>query len=629
MALANLYPARPGPRKIRLLELVSPPDADVPAYNLKEHSLDSDKETSFEALSYVWGDPTVRRELTVEGQTVAVTVNLWNALRQLAVRSGFHPPLWVDALCVNQEDLVEREEQASLVGEIYGGAARVVVWLGPDPEGECTEAPELVEMIYKKCEQMAKERGQEILPFAHELAQVSEDEAFLDVSPSKIVTAMGQANIPQSAWQSLRRLFDSKWFTRIWCVQEIGFAKCGLLFLGAMEPILWERLAVVITWYKAQDLNRKGYELPLIMKGSMYYYGLNMFIGVHVDGHEGAEALVAALWRFHPFKATDPRDKVYGLVGLLRKSGTELPVEIRYVDTSIADVCTAVAMALIEERGDLKILASIHHSSANVDVDVRDDIPSWVPRWDGGSGLLALDRGFKPGVIPTACGPHIDAEISDSRPGTLQLKGLSFGQVEYVSRLMARDLFSVNDDMENEAWAGLGLFIDLWNHATADDADEGSIDRLARTLTAGNHARRLHKPSAEELEQFHSDFLGWMALVFEKRGIEPQTGVSPTNLLNGRDAYPMQFARLARMYCQERRIFWTSSGFMGLGPPGMEGGHEVVILRGGSTPYVLKQRGDEWLYVGDSYIDEIMFGECYSGKVKGWTQPEEREFRLV
>ncbi|KAJ3500616.1 hypothetical protein NM208_g17104 [Fusarium decemcellulare] len=457
MASHNICPSRPGPRTIRLLEIISAPDANVLEYKFREHCLDDP--LPFEALSYVWGDPTDRLELTVEGQTVLVTVNLWCALQQLSFRHE-HPPLWVDAICINQEDLVERQEQAALVGEIYGGAACVMVWLGPDADKECFEAYGLVKLIYRECGRLAQDKGCDVSTFAYRLAQTSDDKAFCEVTVSQIETAMAEANVPASAWQCLRRLFDSRWFTRIWCVQEIGFARSALILLGGMEPIPWEWLAVVTAWYKSHDLNNKV--LPPAIDSVMYYYALYMLVGVEVDGHEGAEALIAALWRFHPFQATDPRDKVYGLLGLLGKSGQKLPMELRYVDTSVADVYAAAAMALINERRDLKILAFIHHTSEYIDADLTDGMPSWVPRWDTGPGLSSLNRNYRPGATITACGPHIYAEVSDSSPLTLEVKGLSFGQVDFVSRLIHGDLVSnLRDDVESVSVES--KILRLWN----------------------------------------------------------------------------------------------------------------------------------------------------------------------
>ena len=87
----------------------------------------------FIALSYVWGDPSVKREIYIGESSVLVRVNLEAALRQLRnhsrVQEGFR--IWIDALCINQADLVERAVQVLRMKDIYARAWRVVVWLGP------------------------------------------------------------------------------------------------------------------------------------------------------------------------------------------------------------------------------------------------------------------------------------------------------------------------------------------------------------------------------------------------------------------------------------------------------------------------------------------------------------------
>ena len=87
----------------------------------------------FVALSYVWGDPTVRCEIYIGESSVLVPVNLEAALRQLRnnnrIQQGFR--IWIDALCINRTDLIERVAQVLRMKDIYARAWRVVVWLGP------------------------------------------------------------------------------------------------------------------------------------------------------------------------------------------------------------------------------------------------------------------------------------------------------------------------------------------------------------------------------------------------------------------------------------------------------------------------------------------------------------------
>ncbi|KAI1300598.1 HET-domain-containing protein [Xylaria venustula] len=88
----------------------------------------------FVALSYVWGDPTAKREVFVDGIPVPVTANLEAALRELRyhvrIQEGFL--VWADALCINQKDLDERAVQVAKMKDIYRAAWQVVIWLGPE-----------------------------------------------------------------------------------------------------------------------------------------------------------------------------------------------------------------------------------------------------------------------------------------------------------------------------------------------------------------------------------------------------------------------------------------------------------------------------------------------------------------
>ena len=84
------------------------------------------------ALSYVWGDPSVTREIYVDSVPVPVTANLEAALLQLRnhsrIRQGFL--IWIDALRINQADLEERTVQVARMNDIYTRAWHTVVWLG-------------------------------------------------------------------------------------------------------------------------------------------------------------------------------------------------------------------------------------------------------------------------------------------------------------------------------------------------------------------------------------------------------------------------------------------------------------------------------------------------------------------
>jgi hypothetical protein len=141
---------------IRLLELVSDPSADddTPiSCNLRVISLDhAMKRDAYIALSYMWGTEDASRRVLLNGKAVRVRQNLWDFLRQSRRdqqrrarrlkrqkrnRAGDAKInyFWIDALCINQSDTLERNRQVALMGQIYTHASSVLIWLGASKGG--------------------------------------------------------------------------------------------------------------------------------------------------------------------------------------------------------------------------------------------------------------------------------------------------------------------------------------------------------------------------------------------------------------------------------------------------------------------------------------------------------------
>jgi Heterokaryon incompatibility protein (HET) len=83
----------------------------------------------YEALSYVWGKSDETLPIRIGEHDLPTTPNLHEALTSLRHRY-IERVIWVDALCINQADVTEKEQQILLMAKIYGQANRVVVWLG-------------------------------------------------------------------------------------------------------------------------------------------------------------------------------------------------------------------------------------------------------------------------------------------------------------------------------------------------------------------------------------------------------------------------------------------------------------------------------------------------------------------
>jgi hypothetical protein len=114
--------------QIRLFTLSPPnssPDSEIIRGTLKSVDL---RRWKYKALSYEWGDPNLSRTIVVDGMKLYVTENLWQALFHL--QKDTRLPIWIDSICINQCNLLERNHQVSMMKEIYGSASMVLSWLG-------------------------------------------------------------------------------------------------------------------------------------------------------------------------------------------------------------------------------------------------------------------------------------------------------------------------------------------------------------------------------------------------------------------------------------------------------------------------------------------------------------------
>jgi hypothetical protein len=119
---------------IRLLRLLPNEDEAAPLHcEFCNYSLQTSRPRThrYEALSYVWGNPNETLPIYMHGNKFSITVNLHAALLRLRDYT-FERIIWVDAICINQNDTKEKDHQVKLMAKIYSNAHRVIVWLGEE-----------------------------------------------------------------------------------------------------------------------------------------------------------------------------------------------------------------------------------------------------------------------------------------------------------------------------------------------------------------------------------------------------------------------------------------------------------------------------------------------------------------
>ena len=185
-------------------------------------SLEHDSELDpapYEALSYVWGDVSVRVPIFLENKILFVTSNLFSALEHLRYPHRDRV-LWADAVCIDQDNYSERSQQVLLMAKIYSNAYRVLVWLGREG-GDSALAMDVTQRVSEFVDNERRDSG----------SAEPDEQRPLDLTESELT--------------ALENLFTQRdWWRRLWVVQEIALATRARLICGA-RTLNWDVLTTL------------------------------------------------------------------------------------------------------------------------------------------------------------------------------------------------------------------------------------------------------------------------------------------------------------------------------------------------------------------------------------------------
>lgn len=263
---------------------------------------------NYDALSYCWGDATDKTWVSCNGQRLALTKNLLNAIRRFRRKSEI-VTLWIDQISINQEDLEERNSQVQLMGKIYKSAANVLIWL-VDEADKSSMATEIISSL--------------------------SDNLDKDIH-----------SWTAKEWRALGALLSRPWFSRMWVLQELGVASSATFVCGRQE-IDWQHVSDMISYMQNTGLwlgvfGSSGYSSSVLAYGRLASLQL---IRKEIS-NQGTVCSLIALCTSMYFDATDPRDKIYALTGLCACNGHSIQPDY---SKDILDVYRETALAFLFRR---------------------------------------------------------------------------------------------------------------------------------------------------------------------------------------------------------------------------------------------------------------------------------------
>jgi hypothetical protein len=264
-------------KKIRLIHLL-PGHRDDPI-RCTLHAVDFQQIEHFEALSYVWGSRLALETISMDRISFSVTENLLHALQHLRLVNRKRV-LWIDAICINQSDINERNHQIRQMADIYSQAQRVIAWIGLETE--------------------ASQAAFKFLTTSYNRAPFNRRELMDD-----------------PGWNALKDVYKRDYWKRVWIVQEICLAQRVVIMCGNTQ-IPWNYISEV-------RKTRKHCWQQYLSKGEREFMrSLLSRIDHAKETHQTKGCILWTLLEsFEESQCQDIHDKIYGFVGLSSDCGNE------------------------------------------------------------------------------------------------------------------------------------------------------------------------------------------------------------------------------------------------------------------------------------------------------------------
>ncbi|KAL2195290.1 heterokaryon incompatibility protein-domain-containing protein [Corynascus similis CBS 632.67] len=540
----------------------------------------------YKALSYVWGEPKLTDMIFIEGKRLAITDSLGIALRRLRPPAS-QPPLriWIDQICINQKDTIERNQQVRLMHAIFKNSTQVLVWLGADTDGHA--------------------------PRAFQMAQ-SLSSIFQDKLLSKLCKAKG-ANfdwIPIEYWKSLRELTRLPWFRRAWIPQEIGTETDATVHWGD-ESISW-----IALHGSMKHLETQGWELKKKHKidTSAITVLFRRFATPATDkaSDQAHQSFIYQLCLSARNIASDPRDYIYSQLGhpsAWISSENAMIIQPDY-DNTVSAVYHEIAIRALTTSATLTVLNAVSDTGDPKPPLGPSPLPTWVPRWD--AGRFGSIIGY-PGRY--AASGNLKSNITkisfDDSFSTLTVKGLIVDNLASLTSKFPSNAFNPDSskrDLLHSAWRLCRTYRPDPSLSTLK-AFLDALAPVARFTSLSSHTGLSTPSLAPDDTAVYCCGVAALSKLFPATYFntkhDPRRVLTPATEKSNATAW----IQAAEDHAVQRCFGVTrEKGYFALVPPTAKVGDVVVLLVGGETPFVLRQnrQSETWSFVGEAYVTGLM-----------------------
>lgn len=664
-------PLDPDRRQIRLISLHRATDP-TKLVSVKLEPVDFTSETEYIALSYVWGDRSATADILVNNVPFAVGLNLASALSEFhlhnllcGVPDGRPLRVWVDAICINQHDLDERARQVAFMGDIYGNATHIFSWLGhPDADDYGIDlALDLIRDITTRMKSGRISSSDDYNSYHdgihHEGSSIGYQPDGSHIEPSQdlpprytdpmdfgdppdMLTVnrfieeinrrpdLCQANhdgyIPNELWDSIRNFMRSSYWDRVWVQQEMALAKptehchifmCGCSHVSMRDLDIFIKIASHVSQAGMRPPNMDESVWVALRTGLFFWCParLNTVRRLRRARLGERRSYFNLLHIATSCMATDPRDKVYALNGVLDlgiRPDYRKPVREVYLEWFHLEFTKAFS---VPREMNSFITMILECASTTVGISMVSDLPSWLPDlsqvvaprlWDRSSSVLGghtiapeqvtFVNGGELNICGCLCGTlsHVYPLPRCYADNTTRVKGFFRNICEFIRQLRGHHtvtssrfepilekaiLYASFQGVDPRTDAALRpedwpLFWIVMEYCATRELNWEEITRIL--LDYNNHQVPAALP-AQTREQSGSQDSISAPLLLEQISRGLNTG------------YDSQF-------------FETSNGYIGRGEMVIRSTDQVCILNGVRFPVILRKEEEHWTFVGGCYV---------------------------
>lgn len=308
---------------------------------------------AYKCLSYAWESINREAAILLNGCRFSVTKNLLKALQSMR-KPRTAVLIWIDQICINQEDLQERARQVSIMKHIFNQAHKIYVWLG---EGDS--------------------QTEKLCAYAKRLRRGSEN------SPK---TALEKILKRRELEKAIKDILQRPWFSRVWVVPEVALARHTTVVCGDSN-MTWDTLVRLIRDYRLESAGGFNKHLSLLGNPRQRVAIITQMTSSQKCGRAHTD-ITQLLILGKSSKATDARDMIYAFYGLTHlttypdysTTPERLFVDIIHMYTSsiLWEASYESWHDLTQERKAFQLMSILYSAGK---LHQHRQLPSWVPDW--------------------------------------------------------------------------------------------------------------------------------------------------------------------------------------------------------------------------------------------------------